>query len=64
MVWKRHGNTQAGTHAVSQQRSLINEMASANQAGGHKSPTAGEAEGHRPLFMANLSPDYPDRGTQ
>lgn len=59
--------THTGTHAVSQQRSLINEMvrsllqASANQAGGHKSLPAGDAEGHRPLFMGNLSPDYPNR---
>lgn len=56
-----------GTHVVSQQRSLINEMvrsllqASANQAGGHKSLPAGDAEGHRPLFMGNLSHDYPNR---
>lgn len=55
------------THTVSPQRSLINEMvcslpqAWTNQAQRHKSLPAGDAEGHRPLFIGNLSPNYPDR---
>lgn len=55
------------THAVSSQCSLINEMACslswarANQVRGHKSLPAGDAEGHRPLFIGNFSSNYPDR---
>lgn len=55
------------THTVSPQRSLINEMVcslpqtSANQARGHKSLPTGDTEGHRPLFIGNLSPNCPDR---
>lgn len=58
---------QKHTHIVSPQCSLINEMvcslpqAWTNQARGHKSLPAGNAEGHWPLFIGNLSPDYPDR---
>lgn len=56
-MWWPQKNTQC---------SLINEMvcslpqAWANQPRGHKSlPTGGE--GHRSLFIGNLSPNYPDR---
>ena len=61
---------ETNTHAqvaVSPQCSLINEMAPSlpygwtSQARGHKSVPAGEAEGHRPIFIGNLSPDDPDR---
>lgn len=53
---------------VSLQCSLINMMVCslpqgwANQARGHKSLPAGDAaEGHQPLFIGNLSPNYLDR---
>ena len=56
------------THTVSPQHFLINKMVCslpqgwANQAQGHKSlPTGDAVEGHRPLFIGNLSPNYLDR---